>query len=172
MRPAETVSQDAATLTSQQKQLRYWRERRAAAVRAEADSDIQDCDQQIRALEQAAKAARPWDVRVQAATDAQRAAAAKLDSVQADLDGARHAVTHFESEVRQAQAALAEALADLAPAESAMGRVTVDAVEILGQGMQDRISAAANAVVQVARFSWLPLYGSAAMFCMLLSPYL
>jgi len=71
-----------------------------------------------------------------------------------------------------AQAALAEALADLAPAESAMGRVTVDGVEILGQGMQDRISAAANAVVQVARFSWLPLYGSAAMFCMLLSPYL
>jgi predicted neutral ceramidase superfamily lipid hydrolase len=71
-----------------------------------------------------------------------------------------------------AQTALAEALADLAPAESAMGRVTIDGVEILGQGMQDRISAAANAVVQVARFSWLPLYGSAAMFCMLLSPYL
>ena len=71
-----------------------------------------------------------------------------------------------------AQTALAEALVDLVPAESAMGRVTIDGVEILGQGMQDRISAAANAVVQVARFSWLPLYGSAAMFCMLLSPYL
>ena len=71
-----------------------------------------------------------------------------------------------------AQSALAEAIADLAPAETAMGRVTIDGVEILGQGMQDRISAAANAVVQVARFSWLPLYGSAAMFCMLLSPYL
>ena len=71
-----------------------------------------------------------------------------------------------------AQSALAEAIADLAPAETAMGRVTIDGVEILGQGMQDRISAAANAVVQVARFSWLPLYGSAAMFCMLLSPHL
>ena len=71
-----------------------------------------------------------------------------------------------------AQSALAEALSDLAPVESAMGRVTITGVEILGQGMQDRISAGANAVVQVARFSWLPLYGSAAMFCMLLSPYL
>ncbi len=154
MRPAETVSQDAATLTSQQKQLRYWRERRAAAVRAEADSDIQDCDQQIRALEQAAKAARPWDVRVQAATDAQRAAAAKLDSVQADLDGARHAVTHFESEVRQAQAALADADAALAGvrAEGAPARAAAErsAPELTDAGIRaalDLLAAAGAALL-------------------------
>lgn len=63
-----------------------------------------------------------------------------------------------------ARQALQEALDDLAPAEAAMGRVAVEGVEILGQGQQDRISAAVNAVVQVARFSWIPLYGAATFF--------
>ena len=53
-----------------------------------------------------------------------------------------------------------------------MGTVYVDGVEILGQGKQDRISAAANAVVEVARYSWLPIYSSATMFCILLAPYI
>ena len=53
-----------------------------------------------------------------------------------------------------------------------MGTVYVDGVEILGQGKQDRISAAANAVVEVARYSWLPIYSSATMFCIIMSSYI
>ena len=34
------------------------------------------------------------------------------------------------------------------------------------------MKAAANAVVEVARFSWLPIYSSATMLCLLLSPYI
>ena len=71
-----------------------------------------------------------------------------------------------------AKQSVQEAIEDLAFAESAMGTVYVDGVEILGQGKQDRISAAANAVVEVARYSWLPIYSSATMFCILLAPYI
>ena len=71
-----------------------------------------------------------------------------------------------------AKEALNEAIKDLSPAEAAMGSVYVDGVEILGSGNQDTIKAAANAVVEVARFSWLPIYSSATMLCLLLSPYI
>ena len=70
-----------------------------------------------------------------------------------------------------AKQSLEEAIEDISPAESAMGTVYVDGVEILGQGKQDRISAAANAVVEVARYSWMPIYSSATMFCIILSSY-
>ena len=71
-----------------------------------------------------------------------------------------------------ARQALEEAIADISPAEAAMGTEYVDGVEILGPGNQDTIKAAANAVVEVARFSWLPIYSSATMLCLLLSPYI
>ena len=71
-----------------------------------------------------------------------------------------------------AKEALQEAVKDLSPAKAAMGSVYVDGVEILGSGNQDTIKAAANAVVEVARFSWLPIYSSATMLCLLLSPYI
>ena len=71
-----------------------------------------------------------------------------------------------------AKQSLEEAIEDISPAESAMGTVYVGGVEILGQGKQDRISAAANAVVEVARYSWMPIYSSATMFCVILSSYL
>ena len=45
---------------------------------------------------------------------------------------------------------LEEAIEDISPAESAMGTVYVDGGEILGQGKQDRSSAAANAVAAAA----------------------
>ena len=58
-------------------ELRYWRERRAAAMRAGelGAADAAECDARLAALEEQARAARPWAARVQAATDAQRTAA-------------------------------------------------------------------------------------------------
>ena len=70
-----------------------------------------------------------------------------------------------------AKQSIREAIDDLSFAESAMGTVYVGGVEILGQGKQDRISAAANAVIEVARYSWLPIYSSATMFCILMAAY-
>ena len=67
---------------------------------------------------------------------------------------------------------LDEAIDDISDAESAMGTVYVDGVEIMGQGKQDKISAAANSIIEVARYSWLPIYSSATMFCMLASSYI
>ena len=71
-----------------------------------------------------------------------------------------------------AKQALEEAINDISPAVSSMGTVYVDGVEILGQGKQDKISAAANSIIEVARYSWLPIYSSATMFCIIVSPYL
>ena len=67
---------------------------------------------------------------------------------------------------------LDEAIDDISDAESAMGTVYVDGVEIMGQGKQDKISAAANSIIEVARYSWLPIYSSATMFCMIASSYI
>tara|TARA_B100000029_G_scaffold411389_1_gene413735 strand:+ start:1253 stop:3046 length:1794 start_codon:yes stop_codon:yes gene_type:complete len=70
-----------------------------------------------------------------------------------------------------AKQALDEAIDAISPAEAAMGTVYVNGVEILGQGKQDKISAAANAIIEVARYSWMPIYSSATMLCIILAPY-
>ena len=86
--------------------------------------------------------------------------------------GGFNPLSSSDSLLSLAKQSIQEAIDDLSFAESAMGTVYVDGVEILGQGKQDRISAAANAVVEVARYSWLPIYSSATMFCILLAPYI
>ncbi|CAK0871936.1 unnamed protein product, partial [Prorocentrum cordatum] len=97
----------ATELSQAQREFRYWRERRTAAQRYAAEADVAECDRQIRAsLELAAQASRPWAVRVQAAADLQKAAAAKLQATTDDLAEARRAVVHFEAEAAKAQEAL------------------------------------------------------------------
>ena len=86
--------------------------------------------------------------------------------------GGHNPLSDSEGILLSAKQALEEAIADISPAEAAMGTVYVDGVEVLGPGNQDTIKAAANAVVEVARFSWLPIYSSVTMLCLLLSPYL
>ena len=86
--------------------------------------------------------------------------------------GGFNPLSDSEGILPSAKEALQEAINDISIAEAAMGSVYVDGVEILGPGNQDTIKAAANAVVEVARFSWLPIYSSATMFCLLLSPYI
>jgi len=86
--------------------------------------------------------------------------------------GGHNPLSDSEGILPTAKQALEEAIDDISPAEAAMGTVYVDGVEILGPGNQNTIKAAANAVVEVARFSWLPIYSSATMLCFLLSPYL
>ena len=85
--------------------------------------------------------------------------------------GGFNPLSNSESLLPSARQALDEAISDISPAESAMGTVYVDGVEILGQGKQDKISAAANAIIEVARYSWMPIYSSATMLCIILSPY-
>ena len=94
--------------------LRYWRKRRAAAQRYGAEADAADCDREIQALERAALASRPWAVRVQAASGAQKAAADKLRAAGENLAEARRASQHFEAGTAAAQAALQRADAALA----------------------------------------------------------
>ena len=72
-------------------QERYWRERRAAAVRGgeHTADDVVHCDTQLAELHRQAKAARPWAVRVQAATQRLEHAQAALAKANADLLAAR-----------------------------------------------------------------------------------
>ena len=85
--------------------------------------------------------------------------------------GGFNPLSNCEELLPSASQALEEAINDISPAESAMGTVYVDGVEILGQGKQDKISAAANAIIEVARYSWMPIYSSATMLCVILSSY-
>ena len=85
--------------------------------------------------------------------------------------GGFNPLSNSEGLLPSAKQALEEAISDISPAEAAMGTVYVDGVEILGQGKQDKISAAANAIIEVARYSWMPIYSSATMLCVILSSY-
>ena len=85
--------------------------------------------------------------------------------------GGFNPLSDSEALLPSAKQALEEAIANISPAESAMGTVYVDGVEILGQGKQDKISAAANAIIEVARYSWVPIYSSATMLCVIVSSY-
>ena len=85
--------------------------------------------------------------------------------------GGFNPLSNSEGLLPSAKQALKEAINDISPAEAAMGTVYVDGVEILGQGKQDKISSAANAIIEVARYSWMPIYSSATMLCVILSSY-
>ncbi len=86
--------------------------------------------------------------------------------------GGFNPLSDSEGLINSANQVLDEAISDISEAESAMGTVYVDGVEIMGQGKQDKISAAANSIIEVARYSWLPIYSSATMFCMIASSYI
>lgn len=103
-----------------QTELRYWRERRAAAVRAGpcAVLDVEECDRHIKSIEQGLLAARPWAARVQAATDARKAAADRAVSARRDLAAARRALEALEAEAVEADAALGRAEAALAAVQA------------------------------------------------------
>jgi len=142
-----------ATLTAEQMQIRYWRERRAAAQRYGAETDALVCDQEIQALERAALASRPWAVRVQAATDSQKAAADKLRTASENLAEARRAVQHFEAEAAAAQLALLKANAALASVqkETAPARSPPAAAEITEVGIEaafNTLAAATSVLLQ------------------------
>jgi len=86
--------------------------------------------------------------------------------------GGFNPLSDLEGLINSANQVLDEGISDISEAESAMGTVYVDGVEIMGQGKQDKISAAANSIMEVARYSWLPIYSSATMFCMIASSYI
>ena len=149
----QAASQEESKQAPHQVQLRYWRERRAAAVRAGVDSDVQACDEHIRTLQQAAQAAKPWEVRVKAATDAQRAAATKMAAVESDLAMARQMVVHFEAEARTAKEALTEADAALAKvqAEGAPRQPAARELALTEQGIAEALAVLAAAGAEIQR---------------------
>ncbi len=124
--PMEPVSTPGGPEEQRVTQLRYWKERRAAALRMGemGAPDVQECDGRIKELEQAALAARPWATRVQAANDARKAAVDKLESIRVDLTAARQAAQVLEAEEAKAQTALtaAERTLDAVQAEGAPSR--------------------------------------------------
>ena len=144
-------------------ELRYWRDRRALALRAGpcGAADAAECGAHIAELEARARAARPWSVRVQAAGDAHRAAEARFTEAAADLGAAKLAVQHLaalEVEARAAMTAAAAALeavrAEGAPPPTAApgldaGRQVAEALVLLrsvaagtGQSIEDFLRAA------------------------------
>ena len=144
--------QDPALPGSEQAQLRYWRERRAAAIRYGAKADVQKCDQQVASLSQATQAARPWSVRMQAAMGAHRAAAAKVESGLADLAEARRAVQHFEEETKKAQASLAQAESALDLVQKEGAQNAGPTVELTPAGVFAALDTLAAAVVSLQEY--------------------
>ena len=95
-----------------------------------------------------------------------------FDKISKKIRKSQDPLSDSDGLLSSANQVLDEAIADISDAESAMGTVYVDGVEIMGQGKQDKISAAANLIIEVARYSWLPIYSSATMFCMIASSYI
>ena len=148
-RPDEEADEDEDQGTEQ----RYWRDRRAAAVRAGpiAQADITICDDNLARLAAAAKAARPWASRVQAATAAHTKASSHLQSVEADLAAALLAVEALqaakaaaEAEVQAAAQQLQQVKEEAAPDFPMPGGQTVEEL------LDARVRAAAAAGVDVS----------------------
>ena len=86
---------------------RYWKERKAAAQRAGpiGAADVAVCEQQLQRLADAAKAARPWVARMQAATHAVTRAQERRETATADLEAAQLVVTAMQKALDEATAA-------------------------------------------------------------------
>jgi hypothetical protein len=143
MQPTEAASE------LPNKELRYWRERRAAAARAGdlGTADVTECDARIASFELRTRAARPWVARVQAAADVHKAAESRFAAAEQDLAAARAAVLHFDGQVAEARAAAAAAEADLASvrAEGAPGTAAAHRAEVPPDVAVAALRAAADA---------------------------
>ena len=97
-------------------ELRYWRERRQAALRAKefGKADLEQCDAKLEELAQAEREARPWAHRVQAASQKYARAVAQADRAQADVETARKVLTNLEMVLAAAKEEQATAEAELA----------------------------------------------------------
>ncbi len=106
---------DTAT-DPQSKELRCWRERRAAATRARdlGTADVAEREARIASSELRTRAPRPWATRTQAAAGMRKAAESRLAAAERDLAAARTAALRFNGQVAKARAAAAAAEADLA----------------------------------------------------------
>ena len=84
--------------------------------------------------------------------------------------GGENPLKYSKDLVLNASTSIKNALNDLNYAEASSGKITTDNVDILGYGKQDSITSAVNRTIQIARYSWLPVYGSAFMFYLTLLP--
>ena len=78
--------------------------------------------------------------------------------------GGENPLKYLKNLVLNASTTIKNALSNLDYAEASSGKITTHDVDILGRGKQDSITNAVNTTIQIARYSWLPIYGSAFMF--------
>ena len=143
---AEAAPGEATAAGVQAAEECYWRERCAAAARAGQYglSDVQECDRHLARIAEAARAARPWAARAQAATQAHDRACARLEGAAADLEAARaavlalekvHAAAHKAEQeaARQLQQVKAEAAADSSGAATTGTATLEEAIALLRQ---------------------------------------
>jgi len=78
--------------------------------------------------------------------------------------GGENPLKYSKNLVLNASTTIKNALSNLDYAEASSGKITTHDVDILGRGKQDSITNAVNTTIQIARYSWLPIYGSAFMF--------
>jgi len=84
--------------------------------------------------------------------------------------GGENPLKYSKDLVLNASTSIKNALNDLDYADASSGKITTDDINILGHGKQDSITSAVNTTIQIARYSWLPVYGSAFMFYLSLLP--
>ena len=84
--------------------------------------------------------------------------------------GGENPLKYSKDLVLNASTSIKNALSDLDYAEASSGKIITDNVDILGHGKQDNITSAVNTTIQIARYSWLPVYGSTFMFYLMFLP--
>ena len=84
--------------------------------------------------------------------------------------GGENPLQYSKDLVINASTSIKNALSVLDYAEASSGKIITDNVDILGHGKQDSITSAVNTTIQIARYSWLPVYGSTFMFYLMFLP--
>ena len=93
---------------------RYWKARRQAAQQAGMDDDVAECDLALAALAAQARANRPWEARLQAASQRQAKLQAARDQATKDREAAEAVLQAMQAAEAAAVAAEEEAVRQLA----------------------------------------------------------
>lgn len=96
--------------------IRYWKARRAAAAQAGMEDDVAECDMALAAVAAQAKANRPWEARLQAASQRHAKAMAALEQAKANLEAAeavRASMQRAHSSAQEDERAAGQELASI-----------------------------------------------------------
>lgn len=139
---------------------RYWKARRHAAQQAGMEDDVAECDLALAALAAQAKASRPWEARLQAASQRHARALAGLEQAKKDREAAE-AVLQALQEAEVAAAEVEQVAAqDLAKIKA---EVAVEPVRQQGVGEEPTLEGLIAKLVALARQSGLDTQALACM---------